>query len=77
MLGDVPERDRRRQEQAAVEDTGGSHQREQVGERSELIEVDEEQQQLRANERRDDDVDADIASRRPRRYEAASITPYE
>ena len=61
MFGDVPERHHHREDQSAVEHTAGSGEREQFpGRAAELVEVDEQQHQLRADERRDDDVDAEV-----------------
>ena len=61
VAGDVPEGDDDREDQAAVEHAARPRQRQQVlRRRAELIEVDDEQQQLRADQRGDDDVDAEV-----------------
>ena len=58
---DIPERDERGGDEAAVKHAARSGEHENlVGVVAEVVEVDEEQQQLRADERGDDDVDAEI-----------------
>jgi hypothetical protein len=61
VLPDVPEGNDDRENQATVEDAARTREREQLRWGApELIEVDDEEQQLRTDERRDDDVDAEV-----------------
>ena len=58
---DVPERDDDREDQAAVEHAARARQRQQLARiGAERAEVGDEQQQLRADQRADDDVDAEV-----------------
>jgi hypothetical protein len=73
-LPDVPQRDDDGEDEAAVEDAAGAGEREELarigGERPE---VGDQQQQLRADQRADDDVDAEVED--AIRVEAARLRP--
>src|SRR5204862_4067825 len=69
---DVHQRDRDGDDQAAVEHSARSQQREQLARiGAERIEVGDQQQQLGADQRADDDVDAEVEH--PVRVEAAVV----
>ena len=82
MLPDVPQRDDDGEDQPAVEHAAGARERQQLarvgGERPE---VGDQQQQLRADQRADDDVDAEVEDavrrrgRAPWRATIASFRP--
>jgi hypothetical protein len=70
IAADEPEGREERGDEAAVEHTAGAHEREQLARlRAEVVEVDGDQHQLGADERRDDEVDPQIHD--ARRIDAA------
>jgi hypothetical protein len=69
---DVPQRNGHGEDEAAVEYAAGSREGDEIGWiRPERAEIGDEQEQLRADERADDDVDAEVED--PIRVEAARL----